>query len=250
MADPISTIKNQITIEGPQKVYLFPASTSAQKGWNNRLYLSQQSALVFQYWPQSLTDDYQVDYAEHKIPGGSHPLYQWVGGGGRTITFEAIFTSELNTMRTSGQSPLSAAAAAATAALASLVPSADFTTDVGAALARIRSWMLPSYDQGGRLGNTDPPKILTLVFPNTKLGGSTDMIDVILRSAPIQIESWFPNGQPRVATVNLQFNEIVQVAGGQGPNNTRVKFIGREAFASEGEKYKFRGIPDRPFFGG
>lgn len=241
---------DQTAIEAPQKVYLFPASPSPQMGRPGKQILTQQSALVFQYWPQSLTDDYQVDYVEHKIPGGSHPLYQWVGGGGRTITFEAIFTSELNTMRTSGESPLSAAAAVASAAFASLVPSADFTTDVGAALARIRSWMLPNYDSGGRLGNTDPPKILTLVFPNTKLGGSTDLINVILRSAPIQIESWFPNGQPRVATVNLQFNEIVQVAGGQGPNNTRVKFISRSEFASESDKYKFRGIPDRPFFGG
>lgn len=250
MVQTTPTISDQTAIEAPQKVYLWPRTPGIQAGRGGKPILTQQSALVFQYWPQSLTDDYQVDYAEHKIPGGSHPLYQWVGGGGRTITFEAIFTSELNTMRSSGQSPLTAAAQAASAALASFVPSADFTTDVGAALARIRSWMLPSYDTGGRLGNTDPPKILTLVFPNTKLGGSTDMIDVILRSAPIQIESWFPNGQPRVATVNLQFNEIVQVSGGQGPNNTRVKFISRDNFASEGDKYKFRGIPDRPFLGG
>lgn len=243
------TISDQTFLEAPQRVYLFPSTAQTLAVGSGRQILAQSTALFFQYWPQSLSDDYAVDYAEHNIPGGSHPLYQWSGGRGRTIAFEAIFTSELNTER--GTGTLQGATAALASAGASLLPSGPFTVDVAAALARLRSWMMPKYSPGGRLGETQPPPILTLVFPNTKLGGSSDLIQVILRSAPITIESWFPNGQPRVATVQLTFNEIVQSPSGGGQSSaTRVKFIGRDNFESEGNKYKFRGLADRPFVGG
>lgn len=242
-------IADATELQAPQKVYLFP-SNEFTPSTGGRL-LNQESALFFQYWPQSLSDDYAVDYAEHSIPGGSHPLYQWSGGSGRTISFEAIFTSELNTLATTGDSILGQAAATAAAASISLLPSSPYTVDVAAALGKIRSWMMPKYSAGGRLGETRPPKILTLVFPNTKLGGSSDLINVILRSAPVTIESWFPNGQIRVATVQLTFSEIVQTPSGGGQASaTRVKFIGRDGFENLGNKYKFRGLADRPFVGG
>ena len=80
-----------LVADAPQSVYLFPTPVGDLP--------NQQEALFFQYWPQTLTDDYQVEYAEHSIPGGTHPLYQWVGGRGRTLTFQAIFTAELNMSR-------------------------------------------------------------------------------------------------------------------------------------------------------
>ena len=54
-----------------------------------------QDVFVFQFWPQQVSDNYQVNYATKNIPGASHPLYQWTGGGGRTISFEATFVSEI-----------------------------------------------------------------------------------------------------------------------------------------------------------
>ena len=251
-----------LVAEAPQSAYLFPSTTTATTGlsfFGGRPRVGparlQDEALFFQYWPQSLTDDYQVQYAEHQIPGGSHPLYQWVGGAGRTISFEAVFTSEINTDRSfAGAFTGSTASAAAVSIGTSLLPSINYTVDVAAALSRLRAYMMPKYEQAGRLGNTAPPQILSLVFPNTGLGGggpmSGDMINVILRSAPITYESWFPNGQPRVATVTLTFNEIVQSAGGASQNSsTQVKFIGRDAFESGGSKYRFRGLADRAFVG-
>jgi hypothetical protein len=245
-----------LVTQAPQSVYLFPTPTSAVKG------LPQQSdSLYFQYWPQSLTDDYQVEYAEHMIPGGSHPLYQWVGGRGRTISFEAVFTAEVNTKSTGtfvgggNSGPASAAATVANSIGTSLLPSSTYTVDVGAALSKIRSWMMPEYATAGRLGSTDPPKILSLVFPGTGLGGGSgqtaDMLEVILRSAPITYESWFPDGTPRVATVTLTFNEIVQTPSGSDQNSgTKIQFKSRTDFEKASENYKFRGLPDRPFAGG
>jgi len=248
--------------DAPQSVYLFPTPTG---GINSLASLPYQDSrdrqpLYFQYWPQSLSDDYQVEYAEHAIPGGSHPLYQWVGGRGRTLSFEAIFTAEINTNRNftnafgAGGGPAGATTNVGNSIANSLSPSSIYTVDVAAALSRIRAWMMPKYGSGGRLGETDPPNILTLVFPKTKLGGSgalSDSVSVILRSAPITYESWFPDGTPRVATVALTFNEIVQTPSGSGQESTtKVQFIGRDAFVTGGESYRYRGLPNRPAFGG
>lgn len=251
-------IVDNLNPQPPQSVYLFPTPTSAVRtgrspGLPRPL---QNESLYFQYWPQSLSDDYQVEYAEHAIPGGSHPIYQWVGGRGRTISFEAVFTSEINTSRSLAGGALDRASrgfaalgARSAGAVTSFLPSAPYTVDVAAALSKIRSWMLPDYSKAGRLGETDPPKTLTLVFPNTKLAGKTDLITVILRSAPVTYESWYPNGQPRIATVQLTFNEIVQSPSGSGSNGTKVRFIGRKDFVAGSETYRFRGLPDRPFAG-
>lgn len=242
-------IHDELQLQAPQRCYLFPTNPKIV-AVNGRARPSQQQALFFQYWPQSLVDDYQVEYAEYPIPGGSHPIYQWVGGRGRTFSFEAVFTSELNTLRTEGGGSLTGTRATAAAIASSLVPSSDFTVDVSAALSKIRAWMRPSYSPGGRLGETNPPEILTLAFPNTKLGGTTSLSQVILRAAPITIESWFPNGQPRVATVALTFSEIVQSPGSGDKAAVQIKFIGRDDFETEGNRYRFRGIADQPYIGG
>jgi len=257
-------IADFLVSEAPQSVYLFPTPTGGVGG--NPVPLpgqgtSASAPIYFQYWPQSLQDDYQVEYAEHAIPGGSHPLYQWVGGRGRTISFEAVFTSDLNLKRggtfgfVGGVPTPGNASNVANSVANSLVPSTIYTVDIVGALSKLRAWMMPKYGKGGRLGQTDPPKILTLVFPNTKLGGKggalSDAVTVILRSAPITYESWFPDGSPRVATVQLTFNEIVQTPSGSGQTKTTsVEFIGRDGFEKGGARYKNPGLPNRPWFGG
>ena len=240
MADKISILG----ITAPQRAYLFPTVVGPQQNPNGRIRFEQNNALFFQYWPQSLQDDYQVGYVEHEIPGGSHPLYQWVSGKGRQITFQALFTAEIN--QTRRDNILTGVFGAANP---EGIPSGPFTVDIAAALARIRSWMMPEYKKGGRLGETNPPQILTLAFPGTNLGGNTDLINVILRSAPVTYESWFPNGEPRIASVQLTFNEIIQSQTG-GEKATRVHFKSRSELTAKAEGYKLRGLADRPFAGG
>lgn len=239
-------ILDAITTATPQSVYMFPApiNTGGAPARPN-----PKDVFHLQYWPPSLSEDYQVAYTEHIIPGGSHPLYQWFGGLGRTISFEAAFTSEINTTRNvfSGGSTVAGASFGSV-----LFPSHQFTVDIAAALSRLRSYMLPDYPQGGAQGLTKPPQILTLVFPGTKLNGSDDMINVILRSAPIIYEAWFPDGQPRVAVANLTFNEVVQQPTGSNTgrgSGSNVKFIGRGRFSKAAENYKVRGLADRAYVG-
>lgn len=227
----------------PQSVYLFPTPQGSVP--------DQSQILYFQYWPQSLTDDYQPEYAEHSIPGGSHPLYQWVRGAGRTISFQAVFTSELNTNRSAGAFTGANSAVGRAASIANgLLPSSPFTVDVSAALSRIRSWMMADYGKGGEQGLIKAPQFLTLVVPGTKLSGNSDSVSVILRSAPITMEAWFPDGQIRVASVDLTFSEIVQSTSQGDSSGSSIRFRGRQEYTKAGQDYKFRGLPNRPSIGG
>ena len=47
--------------------------------------------LEFQYNPNDITDDKSTAYATIKIPGMSHPRYQYVSGEARRITFKIKF---------------------------------------------------------------------------------------------------------------------------------------------------------------
>src|SRR3990172_6961093 len=54
-----------------------------------------------QYFPESLSDSRAVNYETKEIPGGSHPLYQWVAGGERQLSFTAVFTQEIRLTKVS-----------------------------------------------------------------------------------------------------------------------------------------------------
>ncbi len=47
--------------------------------------------LEFQYNPNEIVDDKSTDYAAIKIPGMSHPRYQFVAGEPRKINFKVVF---------------------------------------------------------------------------------------------------------------------------------------------------------------
>lgn len=232
----------------PAACFLWPGPTVDVGSANalSHLKASNEELLVFQYWPASLQDDYQVEYAEHNIPGGTHPLYQWVGGRGRTLSFQAVFTSEINTTHeTLGDN---------TRSPAHFTPSRQYTVDVAAAIQKIQAWMRPKYGSGGTKGETAPPKMLKLAFPNTKLAGGdtgSSVLNVILRNAPVTYEAWFPNGQPRYAVVDLTFSEIVQSGNGEN-GRSKVKFIDRSRFEAGGKKYKAYGNAsmNNPLIGG
>lgn len=242
-------IVDLLVTQAPETVFLF-REVSGQEACptgNGGVPAGFQEILHFQYWPQSLQDDYQVEYVEHQIPGGSHPLYQWVGGRGRTITFQAVFTSEINTKI----DPTAAAAIPAALSPTDLLPSKPYTTDVAAALSQLRAWMRPEYCTGGADGLTKPPPRLTLCIPGTEFNGSGgNTMTVILRAAPITYEAWFPGGQPRIATVDLTLSEVIQVKGSESEPGSSVKFIGSSKFREHGQKYDFRSKVSAPFLGG
>lgn len=221
----------------PKSAYLFPEIPGpndfavAKKGGD---------IFVFQFWPETLDATYTVNYAQKAPVGGSHDLQQWTGGSGRDITFSAVFTAEL----AGPEARVSTSARVFDEGL----PSARYSVDVRGAVSQLQSYMRGSYKTKGQahgLNNlVSPPRKLWLCLENTGLGGNTDEVLVILRSAPVTYESWFPNGKPRIVVVACTFTEIVQRTGGQS-NGSDIQFIGREVFERDGEFYKFRGAVDR-----
>jgi len=233
----------------PVACYMYPEPTSAAPPS-----IAGSEIFIFQYWPQTLQIAYEPTYAEHDIPGSTHPLYQWVGGKGRTISFEAIFTSERDQSAVLNFVP------------AFLTPSSRYTVDVAAAIARLQGYMMPTYSSASSLnGNITPPSRLILAFPGTGLGGggspgqrggnnrpsfglstlgasqTYDAVTVLLFSAPITIESWFPDGAPRVATVQLTFKEVIQRNSGGA---TSISYVGATPFKDLGKGYHYDGRLD------
>jgi len=209
---------------------------------------------VFQFWPQQISDRYQVNYATKQIPGASHPLYQWTGGGGRTISFDATFVTELAESNFNAAQPFNtriqsdAGAFAGTAAQslkntlsAALLPSSRYVVDVAAAVASLQRYLYGKYnDNTGKSGITEPPHKLYLVLPGTSLGRKkgVDGILCILLRADVTMESFFPNGEPRIANVSLEFAEIIQHTMGSG---TSIRYIGSDAYDTLAASYVIKG---------
>jgi len=59
---------------------------------------------------------------------------------------------------------------------------------------------------------------------------------VILRSAPATVTSWFPDGSPKIASVSLQFNEVVQRSSARG--GAPIRYVDSKDFAGRGKRYR------------
>jgi hypothetical protein len=214
MADP----PREILASPPAQAvaYLFPERFTNASSIHERKYPGFDT-FVFQYWPESVSDSHPTNYASKEIPGGTLPLHQWTGGGERTISFDAVFTSELadaNSVRSAKHQG---------------IPSSRYTVDVKAAIARLESLKLPEYPRSGQNGRVTPPERLVLVFPGTNLGRNKDSVLTVLKDVSWNYESWFPDGTPRVVQASLTFSESAQRSARQGSN---IRFIGRSAYTT------------------
>lgn len=250
-----------------QKVaYLFPETSfnrlgneGGVEGGGFRPRTALTDVFVFQFWPQQVTDNYTPNYATKQIPGGSHPIYQWTSGSGRDISFSAQFVSEItedeflpnatsdfrsrisSQAATSPTTPFGAGLSGVSVLGPLLLPSSRYKTNVAAAIAALQRYLYPDYDAGSTPNSglsAKPPQKLILVLPGTKLGRADDDDGIlcIMRSANVTMESWFPSGELRSATVALRFSEIVQNTAGQG-NVSNIRYIGRRSYDALADKY-------------
>ncbi len=176
--------------------------------------------LAFQYFPETLTDDKQVNYQRKDIPGASLPLYQWVSSGERSISFQAMFTTDSNLLDPAGST------------LRQDLIGRHKTTGVGSrnvdirsAIAWLRRLMLPAYINGGSEEHVPmakaPPRVL-LQLLNSGIGlaggggrilGGPDSILCFMSQCNITYQAFFANGLPRIAMVALAFIEVAQAGG-------------------------------------
>lgn len=221
----------QLTSESePRSAYMWAEVRGRSKG------RASDDIFVFQYWPESLTDTENPRYAEKEVPGASHPLYQWTGGGAREISFKADFTAEVDSD--------SASSSTSTPAGRDTLPSSRYTVDIKGAVAKLKTFTRGEYSQNSLNQATKPPPRLWLVLENSGLGGNTDAILTILKSAPVTYEAWFPSGKPRIVSVQLTFAEVIQRYAGDG-EASQIAYIGRSSFEKSAKNYKYRGTVDR-----
>lgn len=229
----ISSILSVLTPGGkttPARPYIIPLNVHD----NDRRLVGDKR--YFQYWPEDLSVQKNINWEIKNIPGLSHPLYQWISGGSREITFTAIFT------RDDAPSALEKEAlrtAASTAAFSGVRPGQLFTpsglnggmnpfsdprnVDIPSAVAWLESFMYPEYTIDGKtpLGfakpqRPKPPRKLLLGLPGMRLGARADASDIdevacIMLQADTSYLGFFEDGTPRFAKVALQFAEIIQV---------------------------------------
>lgn len=189
----------------PQRsAYLYPEILPGEEP-------SPFDVFFFQYWPQEINDSFDSGWVDKPIPGGDQPIQQYVGGQPHSITFAAVFTAEINDP---GIPQLN-------------IPGEKYTIDLVAARQRLESYTRPTYRQGGQLGVTEPPPRIVLVFPGLALGRDRDQLLVVMKSINIVHQRFFPDGRPRIMTVNLTFQESIQF---QSKDGQGVRFIGRDRF--------------------
>jgi len=195
---------------------------------NGKTDIETGRTLAFQYFPETLTDSKQVNYQRKEIPGGSLPLYQWTNSGERTISFTAIFSSDVDlTLNPSLRENLDGTG------------KGRRNIDIRAAILWLRRFMLPryssvdqSFDDADAASNmsigtplTYAPRKCMLYIPNSGIGlygGNTgwhtsDSMFALMTQCEVVLDAFFPSGLPKLATVQLQFAQVAQLGG-------RIKF--------------------------
>jgi hypothetical protein len=186
--------------------------------------VSSETHFRFQYFPETIQDNKAVNYAGTTVPGASLPIYQWIAGGERLISFSAFFSSDLIFNRDSlAKAPFDRM---------KKLGMEHRVVDIRAAVVWLRRYVLPTYKNSNtgeafvtppaRLGLFVPGLRLGLIggAPDATAGPSGDIVKVIMTQCDATYESFFSNGVPRTATVQLSFVEIAQY----GEN---VRFPGR-----------------------
>lgn len=186
-----------------------------------------------QYYPESISDSKAVNYQTKDIPGASLPLYQWVSGGERTITFTAVFTTDTDhyqansvTGRAASDDPVGMdLSKRASAQLGHLKSNGvtDYNIYIPAAITWLRRFMYPSYGPTAGIGmpRTQAPRKLMLTMPGSYIsrggmgGGTSGMggLHVIMTQCDVTYQAVFPSGNPRIAEVSLAFAETAQRSG-------------------------------------
>lgn len=185
----------------------------------------------FQYFPDTISDYKNVAWNPKEVPGGSLPLYQWTSSGERSITFTAVFTTDIDF---SEEARGSADALSVAYALKANGAEAR-NVDIRAAILWLRRFMLPRYGDQVQTGASlvKAPRKLQLHMPGTGIGlaggyqsagAGRDWLTCIMTNCEVAWTSFFPSGMPRIAEVTLAFAQVAQYQGGvYFPHNTEAR---------------------------
>jgi hypothetical protein len=177
--------------------------------------------LRFQYFPESITDSKEVNWTPKDIPGGSLPLYQWISSGARTLSFQAVFTTDVDF----SAEALNQAEALALWGRLQASGEQGRNVDSRAAVLWLRRFMMPRYGSATQTGTplTTAPRKLRLHIPGSGIGlahgglsrvhDGHDFITAIMTGCQVQWVQFFPSGFPRIVEVSLSFAQVAQFQG-------------------------------------
>lgn len=185
--------------------------------------LLDQTALRLQYFPETISDSKEVNWSPKEVPGGSLPLYQWISSGARTLSFTAVFTTDVDfSLEAKKLLDLSVDLRSKLKSDGEL----NRNVDIRAAVLWLRRFMMPRYGKpdGVTPGPlTNAPRKLQIFMPGTGIGlaggcsptmhSGPDFITAIMTACEVEWVQFFPSGMPRIATVSLAFAQIVQFRG-------------------------------------
>lgn len=194
-------------IEGPEsKLAQFTIEGQNEQGGT----VPGLEARALQFYPETINDAYSPQWIDKQIPGGSHPLKQWVSNAGRTINFQVILSRDI----------LPVDLLPAVAAFSQVNPQAEvnkpFNRDIRDDIAFLRAFCYPTYGVDDSSGVTlaQAPPVALLNAPGLGWGiDGLDTIVAVMTACTVNYLRLFEEGFPRLATVDLAFSEIVQTNG-------------------------------------
>jgi len=219
---PTRTLANAL-LESSSPPAAYAALIELPEG-SERLALSDMSAransaLRFQYFPDSITSSKTVNWQPKDIPMASLPLYQWMNSGEHSVSFSATFSADVDVVAEKArraENPVS---------VFERQGILDRNVDVVAAITWLRQYLLPVYSDQGNDRTAllaSPPRKLLLWLPNSGIGlaggvsmgaSPRDSLVSVMTQCEVTYDAFFPTGQPRLATVQLAFAQIAQYSG-------------------------------------
>jgi hypothetical protein len=222
----------------PQRPYITPLSAVD----DSRI---ESQTRYFQYWPEEINDNKQTNWETKNIPGLSHPIYQWISGGGREIGFTAIFTRDralTSAEKVFLQQNASLASTFATSETfggsVAGVPYDPYNVDIPSILAYLRQFLYPTYSNNPQ-ARAKPPAKLILGFPGSRINAnpwgqlSDDEIVCFMTQCDVNIAGFFGDGTPRIAKIALQFTELIQYEQRVKPVDSRsLAYLGASGYTN------------------
>jgi len=187
------------------------------------------ASFTFQYFPEEISDDKDINMQTKELAGGSLPIYQFISAGERTISFTAMFSSDVDHV---------SQAAASSSFLFSVTARDNYervkeaglerrNIDARTAITNLRAFMLPRYmTQAEGAAETKPPPRLRLFIPGSGIGVTggiseaghgPDAMFCVMTQCNVTYHKFFPSGFPRLVSVDLSFAQVPQLGN-------RIKF--------------------------
>jgi hypothetical protein len=174
---------------------------------------------TFQFWPETLNVEPEIGWQFKEIPGLSHSIAQWTQNGGRTFSFDVVFSRFMKP--TGNQSALDAVRSLGNMNAPNSQTPIDnrpYNVSVKEEIQWLRQFYLPDYVEATVSGVSatvsQPPPIAMICFPNMGLNEDTsDVVWAVMTGAPETYTLCFPNGEPRLASVSLTFKQVIQWPG-------------------------------------